>query len=89
MSVVPCSLASRVRRRQSCLSELAGRWPGASLITRRDAPNAVIMSQDYDDSMMETVYLLRSPANVAYLERSIAQWRKGMAKEGKLVEDAE
>ncbi|WP_323072564.1 type II toxin-antitoxin system Phd/YefM family antitoxin [Mycetohabitans endofungorum] len=71
------------------MPELAGRWPGASLITRRDALNAVIMSQDYYDSLMETVYLLRSPANVAYLKRSIAQLRKGMAKECKLAEDAE
>lgn len=48
-----------------------------TLITRRDAPNAVVMSQDYFDSLMETVYLLRSPANVAHLERSIAQLREG------------
>ncbi|MFX5494303.1 type II toxin-antitoxin system Phd/YefM family antitoxin, partial [Acinetobacter baumannii] len=26
-----------------------------TLITRRDAPNAVLMSQDYFDSLMETV----------------------------------
>ena len=60
-----------------------------TLITRRDAPNAVIMSQEYYDSLMETVHLLRSPANVAHLERSIAQLRKGKAKEHKLAEDDE
>jgi antitoxin YefM len=60
-----------------------------TLITRRDAPNAVIMSQDFYDSLMETVHLLRSPANVAHLERSIAQLRKGKAKERKLAEDDE
>ncbi|MEJ2768319.1 type II toxin-antitoxin system Phd/YefM family antitoxin [Mycetohabitans sp. B46] len=60
-----------------------------TLVTRRDAPNAVIMSQDYYDSLMETVHLLRSPANVAHLERSIAQLRKGKATEHKLAEDAE
>lgn len=60
-----------------------------TLITRRDAPNAVIMSQEYYDSLMETVHLLRSPANVAHLERSIGQLRKGKTKERKLVEDAE
>lgn len=60
-----------------------------TLITRRDAPNAVIMSQDFYDSLMETVHLLRSPANVAHLERSIAQLRKGKAKERKLTEDDE
>jgi len=46
-----------------------------TLITRRDAPNAIVMSQDHYDSLMETVHLLRSPANVAHLERSIAQLR--------------
>jgi antitoxin YefM len=60
-----------------------------TLITRRDAPNAVIMSQAYYDSLIETVHLLRSPANVAHLERSIAQLRKGEAKEHGLNEDSE
>ena len=46
-----------------------------TLITRRDAPNAIIMSQDYYNSLMETVHLLRSPSNAAHLERSIAQLR--------------
>ena len=45
------------------------------LITRRDAPNAVILSREHHDSLMETVHLLRSPANVARLECSIAQLR--------------
>jgi antitoxin YefM len=60
-----------------------------TLITRRDAPNAVIMSQDYYDSLMETVHLMRSPANVAHLERSIAQLRRGQAAEQQLNEDGE
>lgn len=58
-----------------------------TLITRRDAPNAVVMSQDYFDSLMETVHLLRSPANVAHLERSIAQLRKGKVTE-RVIDDA-
>lgn len=57
-----------------------------TLITRRDAPNAVVMSQEYYDSLMETVYLLKSPANVAHLERSIAQLRKGKLSERTLDE---
>lgn len=58
-----------------------------TLITRRDAPNAVVMSQDYFDSLMETVHLLRSPANVAHLERSIVQLRKGKVTE-RVIDDA-
>jgi antitoxin YefM len=57
-----------------------------TLITRRDAPNAVVMSQEHYDSLMETVYLLRSPANVAHLERSITQLRAGKVKSRKLDE---
>jgi len=35
---------------------------------------------------METVHLLRSPANAAHLERSIAQLRAAKIEEKKLVE---
>ena len=58
-----------------------------TLITRRDAPNAVLMSQAYYDSLMETVHLLRSPANAAHLERSIAQLRDGKACKRELAGD--
>lgn len=60
-----------------------------TLITRRDAPNAIVMSQDHYDSLMETVHLLRSPANVAHLARSIAQARAGKVKARNLNERGE
>lgn len=60
-----------------------------TLITRRDAANAVLMSQDYFDSLMETVHLLRSPANVAHLERSIAQYRAGQTDKKSLLDPDE
>jgi antitoxin YefM len=52
---------------------------GVTLITRLDAPNAVLMSQDVYDSMIETMHLLRSPANAAHLARSIEQLGRGKA----------
>ena len=58
-----------------------------TVIARRDAPNAVIVSQEYFDSMMETMHLLRVPANAAHLHKSIAQHRHGKAKVRKLVAD--
>jgi len=35
------------------------------------------MSLDYFNAMQETLHLLKSPANVAHLEKSIAQYRAG------------
>ena len=48
-----------------------------TVITRRDAEDAVVMSLDYYTSLMETVHLLKSPANAAHLARSIEQYRQG------------
>ena len=44
-----------------------------TVITRRDSEDAVVMSLDYYNSLMETVHLLRSPQNAEHLNRSIAQ----------------
>jgi antitoxin YefM len=58
-----------------------------SIITRRDADDAVVMSLEYFNSLLETVYLLKSPANAAHLERSIAQFKEGTALERDLLND--
>ncbi|WP_233081431.1 type II toxin-antitoxin system Phd/YefM family antitoxin [Rheinheimera soli] len=47
------------------------------LISRRDAEDAVVMSLNYYNSLMETVHLLRSPANAQHLNRSISQFKAG------------
>ena len=52
-----------------------------TVITRRGAKNAVVMSMDYYNSLMETVHLLRSPANVAHLAQSIEQFKTGKVTE--------
>lgn len=46
------------------------------VITRDDSPNAVVMSFEYYSSLMETVYLLKSPKNAEHLRRSIEQKEK-------------
>ena len=56
-----------------------------TVITRRDAPNAVIVSQEYFDAMLETVHLLKVPANATHLQKSITQHRAGKAKVRKLA----
>ncbi|PCE66971.1 type II toxin-antitoxin system Phd/YefM family antitoxin [Salinivibrio sp. YCSC6] len=60
-----------------------------AIITRRDAEDAVVMSLDYYNSLMETVHLLRSPANAEHLNRSITQYKMGKAMEHALVDDDE
>ncbi|MGL4230993.1 MAG: type II toxin-antitoxin system Phd/YefM family antitoxin [Casimicrobium sp.] len=59
-----------------------------TVIARRDAPNAVIVSQEYFDAMMETVHLLKVPANAAHLQKSITQYRQGKTKVRELVSEA-
>ncbi|MEM9907460.1 MAG: type II toxin-antitoxin system prevent-host-death family antitoxin [Cyanobacteria bacterium P01_D01_bin.44] len=58
-----------------------------TIITRRDADDAVVMSLDYFNSLLETVHLLKSPTNAAHLERSIAQYKQGQVTEKDLVDE--
>lgn len=58
-----------------------------TIITRRDAEDAVVMSLDYYNSLMETVHLLRSPANAAHLHSSIAQYKAGKATPRELLDE--
>lgn len=60
-----------------------------TIISRRDAPDAVIMSFDHYSSLMETVHLLGSPANAAHLGRSLEQARTGQAQHRNLIEPTE
>ncbi|MDQ6958469.1 MAG: type II toxin-antitoxin system prevent-host-death family antitoxin [Mariprofundaceae bacterium] len=58
-----------------------------TIITRRDTEDAVVMSLDYYNGLMETVYLLKSPANVEHLDESIEQFRQGTIREHKLLQE--
>ncbi|MBF4237173.1 type II toxin-antitoxin system Phd/YefM family antitoxin, partial [Vibrio anguillarum] len=58
-----------------------------TVITRRDSEDAVVMSLDYYNSLMETVHLLRSPANAEHLHRSIAQFKAGKASQRDLIDE--
>jgi antitoxin YefM len=57
-----------------------------TVIMRRDAPDAVVMSLDTFNGLMETVHLLKSPANAAHLARSIEQLCKGEVRQQGLVD---
>jgi antitoxin YefM len=58
-----------------------------TIITRRDAEDAVVMSLEFFNSLLETVHLLKSPANAAHLEGSIAQFKQGKVVERNLLCD--
>ena len=47
------------------------------------------MSLDYYNSLMETVHLLKSPANVAHLTESIAQFKAGRVVERETIPPAQ
>ncbi len=58
-----------------------------TVVTRRDAENAVIMSMDYYNSLMETVHLLKTPANAVHLAKSIEQYKTGNSKERDIIDE--
>jgi len=45
------------------------------------------MSLDQFNGLMETVHLLKSPANAAHLAKSIKQYQKGQVVQHELVND--
>ena len=57
-----------------------------TVITRRDSEDAVVMSLDSYNSLMETVHLLKSPANAEHLRKSIEQYRNGEILERDLLD---
>ena len=57
-----------------------------TVITRRDAEDAVVMSMDHYNSLMETVHLLKSPANAVHLSRSIEQFKSGQVVEREILD---
>jgi antitoxin YefM len=57
-------------------------------VTRRNARSVVLMSEDDYEGLMETVHLLKSPANAARLLRSVKDAGQGRLTERELVDPA-
>jgi antitoxin YefM len=58
------------------------------LVTRQHARSVVIMSEEDYEGLMETVHLLKNPANAARLLRSIKDADRGKLKKREIVEPA-
>ena len=56
------------------------------VITRQGHESVVIMALDEYESLMETVYLMQSPANARHLRESIARHRAGEGVVHDLIE---
>ena len=56
------------------------------LVTRQNARSVVMMSEDEYEGLIETVHLLRSPANTRRLLESIAEANRGRLTEFELIE---
>jgi antitoxin YefM len=59
----------------------------ALVVTRQNARSVVLLSEDEYESMMETLHLLRSPANAARLFRSIEEAAAGNLEEHALIDE--
>ena len=57
-----------------------------TVISRRDGADAVVMSLDHYQSIIETMHLLSTPANAAHLAKSIAQHKAGKATRRELAQ---
>jgi antitoxin YefM len=55
------------------------------VVTRQNARSVVLMSEEDYDGLMETVHLLKSPANAARLLRSIGDADRGKLKKRETV----
>ncbi len=57
-----------------------------TIISRRDSEDAIVMSLDIFNSLMETFHLLKSPANANHLSKSIKQYQQGKFTERELID---
>lgn len=80
---------SEARERFKAILDRVEADADVTLITRRHAQGAVVMSLDTYNSLMETVHLLRSPANAAHLQRSLDEAERGELLEQPLMDVAQ
>lgn len=57
------------------------------IVTSANGEDVVVLSKADYESMEETFYLLKSPANAARLLKGIEEYENGLGKERNLIED--
>lgn len=57
----------------------------ALTVTRQNARSVVMLSEDEYESILETLHLLRSPANAAHLQRGLKEFEAGDTVERDIV----
>ena len=58
-----------------------------TVISRRDSEDAIVMSLETFNSLMETFHLLKTPANADHLMTSINQFRNNQVEERELLDE--
>ncbi len=58
-----------------------------TVISRRDSSDAIVMSLDTYNSLMETFHLLKTPANAEHLMKSINQFNNHQIEERELIDE--
>jgi antitoxin YefM len=56
-------------------------------VTSANGEDVVVLSKSDYESMEETFYLLKSPANAARLQKGIEDYEKGLGTERSLIEE--
>ena len=77
---------SEARKNFKSVIDTVANDKNCTFIVRGDTEDVVIMSKSYYDSLMETVYLLSSPANAQYLQEAIAEYQAGKTQEHDLID---
>ncbi len=57
----------------------------ALTVTRQNARSVVMLSEEEYESILETLHLLRSPANAAHLQRGLKEFESGNVIERNIV----
>ena len=77
---------SEARRNFKAVLDRVAEDQDCTVITRSGVEDAVIMSKSHYDSIMETLYLLRSPANARHLIKAISRDKAGESEKHELLD---